>query len=738
MAPKKKVEEVKKVKFGRPGNTLRMGLVGLPNVGKSTTFNVLTKCSIPAENFPFCTIDPHEAVVNVPDERMDWLSATFKPKNTIAAVLRIWDIAGLVPNAHEGEGLGNAFLSNIQSVDGIYHVCRAFNDEDIVHTEGEVNPVRDLSIIQSELIFKDLAQATNRAAEYAKKAEQNKKMKELKEEYDALVKCQKILESGKPLRLCDDWTSKEVEIVNKYQFLTTKPTVYLVNMSERDFIRQKNKWLPKIKEWVDANGGGPIIPYSAAFEMEYQECGDSEEDKKAYLEKTGAKKSMIDKIIKTGYDYLDLIHFFTCGPDEVRCWTIQRGTKAPQAAGVIHTDMERGFICAETYRYEDIRELGDENAVKAAGKLHQNGKNYEVLDGDICFFKFNVSKGKSERLSSLLSKYEYAVDVKSSLDYVCCRDIAVPLDVPLADDIDKVLCLGANMVETPIYAAQIVAKRLEQNPRRPLTLILSGGIGRLTPLLCDNVVAWAKKEGLTDLVAQLPTGGVPYQSRLKGLAQTEELKPVKEEDAIEFSRHGYKSRDDLEGFLTESNLYLEVILGILVVKEKLIDYTDICIIDRHSAVSFDKNSFSGKLIVVLENTSTNTGNNVTHTKELLADADLLSPESRMAVVDIPYLGRRALATLAWHFGPLVAGFEARMPPVLLNYPEDFPTLPDRVLGIHMAAGELLRLAKYSIGSPQQRFFDRPEDFPRSLYQQVVEAEPLLNEMRRILGENVPA
>ncbi|KAF4700617.1 hypothetical protein FOZ63_006437, partial [Perkinsus olseni] len=222
-------------------------------------------------------------------------------------------------------------------------------------------------------------------------------------------------------------------------------------------------------------------------------------------------------------------------------------------------------------------------------------------------------EAESERLSSLLSKYEYAVDVKSSLDYVCCRDIAVPLDVPLADDIDKikgihqhlaVLCLGANMVETPIYAAQIVAKRLEQNPWRPLTLILSGGIGRLTPLLCDNVVAWAKNEGLTELgnerversADQLPTGGVPYQSRLKGLAQTEELKPVKEEDAIEFSRHGYKSRDDLEGFLTESNLYLEAILGILVVKEKLIDYTDICIIDRHSAVSFDKNSFSGKLI----------------------------------------------------------------------------------------------------------------------------------------------
>ncbi|KAF4662525.1 Obg-like ATPase [Perkinsus chesapeaki] len=739
MAPKKKVEEVKKVKFGRPGNTLRMGLVGLPNVGKSTTFNVLTKCSIPAENFPFCTIDPHEAVVNVPDERMDWLSATFKPKNTIAAVLRIWDIAGLVPNAHEGEGLGNAFLSNIQSVDGIYHVCRAFTDEDIVHTEGEVNPVRDLEIIQNELIFKDLAQATNRAAEYAKKAEQNKKMKELQEEYEALTKCQKILESGKPLRLNADWTSKEVEIVNKYQFLTTKPTVYLVNMSEKDFIRQKNKWLPKIKEWVDANGGGPIIPYSAAFEMDYQECGDSEEDKKAFLEKTGAKKSMIDKIIKTGYDYLDLIHFFTCGPDEVRCWTIQRGTKAPQAAGVIHTDMERGFICAETYRYEDIRELGDESAVKAAGKLHQNGKNYEVQDGDICFFKFNVTnKGKSQKLSSLLEEYERSVDVRAALSYVCCRDITVPLEVPLAEDTDKVLCLGANMVETPVYAAQIISKRLEQSSARPLILIISGGIGRLTPLLCDNVIAWSKKEDLVDLATNLTRGEVPYQSKLKGLTETEKLEPVREEDAIRFSRDGYKSRDDLEGFLTEGNLYLEVILAVLIEKQKIIGYSDIRLLDRHNAASFDKKSFCGKLVIILENTSTNTGNNVTHTKELLGEANLLSPETRMAVVDIPYLGRRALATLAWHFGPLVAGYEARMPPVLLNYPEDFPTLPDRVLGVHMAAGELIRMAKYSRGTAKQRFFDIPEDFPRAIYQQVVEAEPLLNEMRRILGERIPA
>lgn len=393
MAPKKKVEEAPKIRWGRPGNTLRMGLVGLPNVGKSTTFNMLSKCTVPAENFPFCTIDPHEAVVNVPDPRFHWLCKTFKPKSEVQAVLKIWDIAGLVPNAHQGEGLGNAFLANIQAVDGIFHVCRAFKSEDITHTEGDVDPVRDLSIITNELIMKDLAQCKARVEEFDRKVKQNSKLKELKDELEALKKAQEVLEGGKPLRMVQEWSAKEVDFLNKYQFLTTKPMVYLVNMSEKDFIRLKNKFLPGIAAWVKENGGGPVIPYSAEFEQKLMDL-ETDEEREKYIKEVGAKKSMLDKIITTGYEYLDLIHFFTCGEDEVRCWTVQKGSKAPQAAGVIHSDMERGFICAETYKYDDIKELGTEAAVKAAGKLLQNGKNYEAQDGDIFFFKFNLGKGK--------------------------------------------------------------------------------------------------------------------------------------------------------------------------------------------------------------------------------------------------------------------------------------------------------------------------------------------------------
>lgn len=389
MAPKKKEEPKPSIRWGRVGNTLKMGLVGLPNVGKSTTFNILTHLSVPAENFPFCTIDPHEAVVEVPDERFDWLRDQFKPSSRVKSVLKIWDIAGLVPNAHQGEGLGNAFLSNIQAVDGIYHVCRAFESEEVIHTEGEVQPVRDLTIIQNELIQKDLTFCAARLDDVNKKLRSAPKSKELKEEIDALLKAEALLKDGKTIRSCPDWTAKEVDSINRCQFLTTKPVVYLVNMSERDYIRQKNKFLQPIKEWVDNNCGGPIIPYSAEFEAKVAAA--APEDKQKVITDLGAKASQLDKIVKTGYEYLDLIHFFTVGVDEVRSWTIQRGAKAPEAAGTIHSDMERGFICAEVYKYADIKEAGSEAAVKANGKLQQNGRGYEIQDGDICFFKFNVT-----------------------------------------------------------------------------------------------------------------------------------------------------------------------------------------------------------------------------------------------------------------------------------------------------------------------------------------------------------
>ena len=367
-----------------------MGLVGLPNVGKSTTFNTLTHCTVPAENYPFCTIEPHEAVVEVPDVRFDWLTENFKPASRVRAVLKVWDIAGLVPNAHKGEGLGNAFLSNIQGVDGIYHVCRAFSDDDVIHTEGEVNPVKDLQTISSELIMKDLANLESWMGDLGRKLKTQPKNKDFVDEMEAMTKALKILQAGKALRCHEEWSNKEVDILNKYSFISTKPVVYLVNMSPEDFVRQKNKWLAGIKTWVDANGGGPIIPFSASFEQKLLEH-DTKEKRQAYMDSVGAKKSMLDKIITTGYEYLELIHFFTVGETEVRCWTVRKGAKAPEAAGVIHSDFERGFICADIYKYEDIRELGTEAEVKAKGKIQQAGKTYEVQDGDICFFKFNVS-----------------------------------------------------------------------------------------------------------------------------------------------------------------------------------------------------------------------------------------------------------------------------------------------------------------------------------------------------------
>ncbi|CEM35005.1 unnamed protein product [Vitrella brassicaformis CCMP3155] len=393
MAPKKKAETEKKILLGRPRGSLKMGLVGLPNVGKSTTFNLLSKQAVPAENFPFCTIDPHEARMNVPDERFKWLCEHFKPKSEVSATLTIYDIAGLVPNAHQGEGLGNAFLSHIQAVDGIYHVVRAFESDDIIHTQGEVNPVNDLVTIADELRMKDIQRLEDITVEPEKFTRRGAD-KQKKAELDILLKILAwVKEDGKWIS-AGDWKAAEVEVLNSYQLLTAKPVVYLVNMSEKDFIRQKNKHLPKIAAWVKDNLDGPIIPYSAEFEQKLSELP-TDEERQNYIKDVGAKCSQIDKVINTGYSALHLLHYFTCGEDEVKCWTIREGTKAPQAAGIIHTDFERGFICAEVYKFDDLKEEGSENAVKAAGKYHQKGKDYEITDGDCVFFKFNVtSSGK--------------------------------------------------------------------------------------------------------------------------------------------------------------------------------------------------------------------------------------------------------------------------------------------------------------------------------------------------------
>jgi len=394
MPPKKKNEkEVEKtVLIGRMGTNLKVGIVGLPNVGKSTFFNVLTKSSqAAAENFPFCTIDPNEARVAVPDERWDWLVAHHKPASKVPAFLNVTDIAGLVKGASEGQGLGNAFLSHIRACDAMFHLCRTFEDPDITHVEGDVDPIRDLDIINEELRLKDV--------EYFEKIfDECERMyvrgndKKRKAEYEILCKIKKVLIEETRMIRYGDWNQADIEILNKHLFITAKSMIYLVNLSEKDFLRKKNKWLPKIKEYIDKNDpGATVIPFSGTFEQKLMDF-ETDDERKAYCEETKCT-SILDKIVVQGYKALQLQYFFTAGEDEVKAWTVQRGSTAPQAAGRIHTDFEKGFIMAEVMKFAAFKEHGSEAAVKAAGGYRQQGKNYIVEDGDIIFFKFNAGAG---------------------------------------------------------------------------------------------------------------------------------------------------------------------------------------------------------------------------------------------------------------------------------------------------------------------------------------------------------
>uniref|UniRef100_A0A1A8LTB2 Obg-like ATPase 1 n=1 Tax=Nothobranchius pienaari TaxID=704102 RepID=A0A1A8LTB2_9TELE len=395
MPPKKTDAPKPPALIGRFGTALKIGIVGLPNVGKSTFFNVLTKSQASAENFPFCTIEPNESRVPVPDERFDFLCQYHKPASKVPAFLNVVDIAGLVKGAHSGQGLGNAFLSNINACDAIFHMTRAFDDEDIIHVEGNVDPVRDIEIIHEELRLKDMEMIDPIIDKLEKTAVRGGD-KKLKPEYDIMMKVKNwVVEEKKHVRFYHDWNDKEIEVLNRHLFLTSKPMIYLVNLSEKDYIRKKNKWLAKIKEWVDAHDPGAlVIPLSGALELKLVDM--EEEDRNKYCEEQKTQ-SVLTKIIKTGYAALQLEYFFTAGPDEVRAWTIRKGSKAPQAAGKIHTDFEKGFIMAEVMKYNDFKEEGSESAVKAAGKYRQQGRNYIVEDGDIIFFKFNTPNAPKKK-----------------------------------------------------------------------------------------------------------------------------------------------------------------------------------------------------------------------------------------------------------------------------------------------------------------------------------------------------
>jgi len=377
--------------LGRVRTHLKIGVVGLPNVGKSSLFSLLTKLEVKCENYPFCTIEPNNAKVALPDTRWRWLCDHFKPKEEIPNYLEVVDIAGLVKGASSGAGLGNKFLSHISAVDGIFHLIRIFEDEDVTHVEGTVDPVRDLDIISSELRLKDIETIETKYTPMARLAKSDPTKRGETAVYEKLLEW---LKSGKDIK-DGDWTPKEVEILMELLLITAKPAVYLINMSEEDYIKQKNKWLAKIATWVKTNSpSSPVIPLCVSLEQKLYSM--SEAERKTYLEEKKTK-SQLDKVISTGFQQLQLVNFYTCGEKEVRAWPLQKGMKAPQAAGTIHSDFEEYFIKAEVYNYNDLKELGSEASVKASGKYRTHGKEYEIQDGDIILIKHNAGGGKKKK-----------------------------------------------------------------------------------------------------------------------------------------------------------------------------------------------------------------------------------------------------------------------------------------------------------------------------------------------------
>ena len=364
---------------------LTAGIVGLPNVGKSTLFNAITKKSILAANYPFATIEPNVGVVTVPDERLDKLNSMFEPERLIPTAFEFTDIAGLVKGASQGEGLGNKFLSHIRETDAIVEVVRCFENGDIIHVEGEVDPIRDIEIINLELILADLESIGNRIEKIEKKVKTGSKDKDEILELEALRKAQEALGQNKALRGVD-FTKEERLAIKSYNFLTLKPIIYMANINEED-INTDNEYVKKVEEYAKAEGA-KVIKVCAKIEEELSQLDD--QDHQDMLEALGIEMSGLDQLIKATYDLLGLATYFTVGTDEVRAWTFRKGMNAKECAGIIHTDFEKGFIRAEVMSYEDLIECGSELKVKEAGKTRLEGKDYLMQDGDICHFRFNV------------------------------------------------------------------------------------------------------------------------------------------------------------------------------------------------------------------------------------------------------------------------------------------------------------------------------------------------------------
>lgn len=365
--------------------SLKCGIVGLPNVGKSSLFNALSNAGAEAANFPFCTIDPNVGIVPVPDKRLDKLSELVKPQRVLPATIEFVDIAGLVKGASEGKGKGNAFLSHIREVDIIVHVVRCFQDDDVIHVEGEIDPLRDIQIIDSELLYKDLESIEKRVDKLRKTVKTGDKT--LLAQFEAVDRLREHVENGNPVR---SFIANEIEREGYADLflLTEKPVLFVTNVSEDDLPDAKgNPFVAKVRSVAEAQGS-ELVVVCAKIEAEIAEL--DAEEKKMFLEELNIESAGLDLLIRAAYRELGLITYFTAGAKEVRAWTISKGFKAPQAAGVIHSDFERGFIRAETIRYDDYVSVGSEAAAKEAGKMRSEGKEYIVNDGDVMHFRFNV------------------------------------------------------------------------------------------------------------------------------------------------------------------------------------------------------------------------------------------------------------------------------------------------------------------------------------------------------------